>query len=238
MTTRRMAIAAVIVFSASLGLQGCQKKAAEPVAEAPAAAPSAAPLHKAVITAEVNDAAAWESAYRSHGELFKSQGTSSPILLGTNEKNVVGTYEEFADLDAFKANLASAETIAAMAADGVKAGTLRAIVLDKEFAFGPAAAEPAATPLHTVLITATVEDAAAWEASFRTHGELFASQGAISPILLGVAEGNVVAVYEKTADLQKLLANLESEDTSKAMKADGVKTDTVRIVVLDKVFTF
>jgi hypothetical protein len=238
MGKNRMAIAAAIMFSAALSLQGCQKKAAEPVATTPAPAAAAAPLHKAVITAEVNDAAAWESAYRSHGELFRSQGTSSPILLGSNNMNVVGTYEEFADLDAFKANLASAETIKAMEADGVKAGTLVAVVLDKEFSFGPATAEPAATPLHKVLITATVEDAAAWEASFRTHGDLFASQGAISPTLLGIADGNVVAVYEQTADLEKLLANLESPDTREAMMADGVKTDTVRIVVLDRTFSF
>jgi len=234
MIRKRMAIAAAIVFSAALALQGCQKKAAEPMAEAPAAAP----LHKAVITAEVQDAAAWESAYRSHGELFSSQGTSSPILLGTTDKNVVGTYEEFADVEAFKASLASPETLTAMEADGVKAGTLRAIVLDKEFAFGPASAEPAVMPLHKVLITATVADAAAWEASFRTHGELFASQGAVSPIQLGVAEGNVVAVYEQTADLATLLANLESPETNEAMKADGVMTDTVRVVVLDKTFSF
>jgi quinol monooxygenase YgiN len=229
-----MAIAAAIVFSAALGLQGCQKKTAEPMAEAPAAAP----MHKAVITAEVNDAAAWESAYRSHGELFRSQGTFSPILLGTTDENVVGTYEEFADVDAFNASLASPETREAMEADGVKVDSLRAIVLDKEFAFGPASAEPAATPLHKVVITATVADPAAWEASFRTHGDLFASQGAVSPIQLGVGEDNVVAVYEQTADLDKLLANLESPETDEAMKADGVMTDTVRVVVLDKTFSF
>jgi hypothetical protein len=234
MTRKRIAIAAAIVFSAALALQGCQKKADEPMAEAPAAAP----LHKAVITAEVKDAAAWESAYRSHGELFRSQGTSSPILLGTTDKNVVGTYEEFADVDAFNASLASAETREAMEADGVKVDSLRAIVLDKEFAFGPANAEPAATPLHKVVITAAVADPAAWEASFRTHGDLFASQGAVSPIQLGVGEDNVVAVYEQTADLEKLLANLESPETNEAMKADGVMTDTVRVVVLDKTFAF
>lgn len=101
-----------------------------------------------------------------------------------------------------------------------------------------AAEEQASPVLHKVLITAQVEDAAAWEAAFRSHGELFRAQHGTSPILLGTTDDNFVAVLEQTADLDAYMADLQSETTTEAMKGDGVKADTVKVVVLDREFAY
>lgn len=85
------------------------------------------------------------------------------------------------------------------------------------------------------LITAQVNDAAAWERGFRTHGDLFSQYRLEEPISYGMGENNLIAVLMETDDIAVLTASLGSPETITAMKADGVKTDTVRIVQLDKV---
>ena len=84
-----------------------------------------------------------------------------------------------------------------------------------------------------LVVTAQVEDVAKWETGFRTHGDLFRSQG-ITTMNFGVGEGNEVALYQEVDDLAKWREILESDATGEAMAIDGVKRETVKVFVLDK----
>jgi len=88
-----------------------------------------------------------------------------------------------------------------------------------------------------VLITAQVEDSAKWEAGFRTHSELLGSMSQSVTYFSATAD-NEVALYSEPDDLEQYMRVLESPDTAAAMAVDGVKRDTVKVYVLDKVFTY
>ena len=84
-----------------------------------------------------------------------------------------------------------------------------------------------------VVVTAQVQDAAKWEAGFRTHGDLFRTmkvQGAMHYAI----NGNEIAVFAETEDVNAYLRVLQSQATAEAMAHDGVKRETVRSFVLDK----
>ena len=85
-----------------------------------------------------------------------------------------------------------------------------------------------------VIITADVEDSAKWEAGFRTHVDLFESMSVSKPIQLTSNENNEVAICVEPDDLDKYLEVLNSEETAQAMAYDGVKSETVKVYILDK----
>lgn len=91
--------------------------------------------------------------------------------------------------------------------------------------------------MSKVLVVAQVEDAAKWEASFRTHGDLFKTYGLKGTIEYGVS-GNTCAVCLDPKDVQAFLQTLQDPATANAMKADGVKRETVNVFVLDKQLDF
>ena len=88
-----------------------------------------------------------------------------------------------------------------------------------------------------VLIVAQVEDGAKWEASFRTHGDIFKTYGLKGLVEYGVF-GNHAAVCVEPENVQALLQKLQDPATADAMKADGVKRETVNVFVLDKQLKF
>ena len=88
-----------------------------------------------------------------------------------------------------------------------------------------------------VLVVAQVEDGAKWEASFRTHGDLFKTYGLKGPAEYGVS-GNTAAVCVEPESVQAFLQALRDPATVDAMKADGVKRETVSVLVLDKQLKF
>jgi len=93
-------------------------------------------MTKVIVTAQVKNVDAWEKAFRTHGELFRSQGqTASPIQYGTKEGSEVAVCSEIEDLDAYRKSLESPEMIATMEQDGVKRDTLKVFVLDKDVRF-------------------------------------------------------------------------------------------------------
>ncbi len=86
-----------------------------------------------------------------------------------------------------------------------------------------------------VIITAQVEDSADWEKGFRTHGGLFNDYTATA-IHFTATDENEVAILWELDDLDKFLSLVESPETIEAMEFDGVKRETVKSFVLDKLF--
>ena len=87
-----------------------------------------------------------------------------------------------------------------------------------------------------VIATAQVKDAAKWEEGFRTHGDLFTSQTIKKPIHYNVSKQNKIIICFEPEDVDTFLEVLDSRRTEKAMEFDGVKRETVKVVVLDKEF--
>ncbi len=88
-----------------------------------------------------------------------------------------------------------------------------------------------------IIITAEVEDSAKWEEGFRTHGELLRSMTS-TVTYFTISEDNELTLYAEPSDVDKFLEVMESPATEKAMAFDGVKRETVKVVVLDKEFTY
>ena len=88
--------------------------------------------------------------------------------------------------------------------------------------------------MKKVIITATVEDTAQWEAGFRTHVDLFRKQTVNTPINFTVNDNNEVAIIFDPDDLDTFLALMDTQDTADAMAFDGVKKETVKVFIMDK----
>jgi hypothetical protein len=84
-----------------------------------------------------------------------------------------------------------------------------------------------------VLMTAQVQDGVKWEASFRTHADIFKTYGLRGPVQFTVS-GNDVALCMEPADAQAFLKTINEPQTVEAMKVDGVKSESLRVFVLDK----
>jgi hypothetical protein len=92
-------------------------------------------MTKVVLMAQVKNIDAWEKAFRTHGDLFKSQGQAISPISYTKTGNEVVLCSEVADVNTYRKMVNSPETIAAMEQDGVKRETLRVFELDKELRF-------------------------------------------------------------------------------------------------------
>lgn len=90
-------------------------------------------MPRIIVTAQVEDAAKWEEALRTHLELFREMTVTAHHFVVTDE-NEVAAYEEVADLDKFFEMMESPAVAEAMAHDGVKRETVKVFVLDKELA--------------------------------------------------------------------------------------------------------
>ena len=90
-------------------------------------------MAKMVLTAQVENLEEWEKAFRTHGDLFRSQTVTRPINFATIEGNEVAVCAEPDDLKTFMDILDSPATAEAMESDGVKRDTVKVFVLDKEF---------------------------------------------------------------------------------------------------------
>ena len=86
-----------------------------------------------------------------------------------------------------------------------------------------------------IIITTQVEDLAKWEAGFRSHGDMFRTQG-VTRVDYGIGEDNTVAACFELRDLDFFMKTLESPETAEAMAFDGVKRETVKLFVVDKEF--
>ena len=84
-----------------------------------------------------------------------------------------------------------------------------------------------------VILTAQVENAAKWEAGFKTHGDLLHTYGLLAPVEYTL-NGNELAICMEPKDVEVYKKAVESKATADAMAFDGVKRDTVKMFVLDK----
>jgi hypothetical protein len=91
-------------------------------------------MPRVLITAQVEDAARWESEFRTHGALLRSMSQSATYFATTGE-NEVALYSEPEDLDKYMEVLESPATAEAMGNDGVKRDTVKVFVLDKAFTY-------------------------------------------------------------------------------------------------------
>ena len=86
-----------------------------------------------------------------------------------------------------------------------------------------------------VILTANVKNGAAWERSYRTHGDLFKAAG-LGTFHYSIDDDHVVMSTE-VADVDAYMDFIKSKATQDAMKDDGVKRKSVKVFVLDKQFT-
>ena len=86
-----------------------------------------------------------------------------------------------------------------------------------------------------IAVRAEVEDVQAWREGFRTHGDLFKSQG-VSIAYMGATEGNsVIAVFD-TNDVDAFMKVFNDPATAEAMANDKISGD-VELFILDETFT-
>lgn len=86
-----------------------------------------------------------------------------------------------------------------------------------------------------VILSADVEDSTTWEREYRTHGDLFKAAG-IGSVQYNVSDDGHVVMCTDVDDVGAYMAFINSQSTQDAMKNDGVKRDTVSVIVLDKQF--
>jgi hypothetical protein len=83
-----------------------------------------------------------------------------------------------------------------------------------------------------IIVTADVEDGAAWDAKFRTRGELMKRAG-LRAVHYTVTDNRLVS-YVEPEDAEAYLKFMGSSAVADAMREDGIKRETVRIYVLDR----
>jgi hypothetical protein len=86
-----------------------------------------------------------------------------------------------------------------------------------------------------VIVTSQVQDPVKWEAGFRSHSELFRKYTLRAPVHFAV-NGNEVTICFEPENVEKYKQMVASPETQAAMTSDGVKRETLKMIVLDKEF--
>ena len=86
-----------------------------------------------------------------------------------------------------------------------------------------------------IAVRAEVESIDHWREQFKTHNELFKSQG-VSIAYMGATEGNKVISVFKTNNVDEFVRIFNDPETSKAMANDKI-TGGVEMYILDETFT-
>jgi hypothetical protein len=84
-----------------------------------------------------------------------------------------------------------------------------------------------------VILMADVEDPDIWEREYRTHSHLFKAAG-LGAMHYSVNDEGRVVICTDVDDVGAYMEFINSQTTRDAMKNDGVKRETVEVVVLDK----
>ena len=86
-----------------------------------------------------------------------------------------------------------------------------------------------------IAVRAEVESIDHWRKQFKTHNELFKSQG-VSIAYMGATEGNKVLSVFKTNNVDEFVRIFNDPETSKAMANDKI-TGGVEMYILDETHT-
>ena len=86
-----------------------------------------------------------------------------------------------------------------------------------------------------IAVRAEVESIDHWREEFKTHNELFKSQG-VSIAYMGATEGNKVISVFKTNNVDEFVRIFNDPETSKAMANDKI-TGGVEMYILDETYT-
>jgi hypothetical protein len=92
---------------------------------------------------------------------------------------------------------------------------------------------PKEIKMPKVIVSSQVQEPVKWEAGFRAHADLFRSYSIQKPIHFAVS-GNEVTICFEPENLETWKRMMESPATAEAMKTDGVKRETLKVIVLDK----
>ncbi len=84
-----------------------------------------------------------------------------------------------------------------------------------------------------VIVTCEVQDGEKWEINFRTHTDLFRTYTLQAPMHFAIS-ANEVTLCMEPGDLEAFRRSMDSPATVEAMELDGVKRETVKMLVLDK----
>ncbi len=87
-------------------------------------------MPRVVVMAQVEDSADWEKSFRTHGKLF-TEYSATAVSFATTDDNEVAICFDVEDLQTYLEQMASPETEAAMAQDGVKRETVKVFVLNR-----------------------------------------------------------------------------------------------------------
>lgn len=83
-----------------------------------------------------------------------------------------------------------------------------------------------------IIATAQVEDSSKWLEGFVTHRDLF-EEMTVTSVDYAVTPENEITLCFEVNDVDKYLEINASQATADAMEFDGVKRETVKVVVLD-----
>ena len=86
-----------------------------------------------------------------------------------------------------------------------------------------------------IAVRAEVQSIDHWREQFKTHNELFKSQG-VSIAYMGATEGNKVISVFKTNNVDEFVRIFNDPETSKAMANDKI-TGGVEMYILDETYT-
>lgn len=83
------------------------------------------------VRAEVENVEHWRRQFKTHGELFRTQGVSVAYLGSTDDKKVISVFET-SDLEEFKRIFNDPSTAEAMSQDKITGG-VEMFILDETF---------------------------------------------------------------------------------------------------------
>ncbi len=89
-----------------------------------------------------------------------------------------------------------------------------------------------------VIITAQVKDPALWEAGFRKHMLNTFQNYSLKNQIDFTVDGNDSVICGEAEDMDVFQKGMASQATADAMVAHGVKLETAKVYVLDKVLKF
>ena len=91
--------------------------------------------------------------------------------------------------------------------------------------------------MSKIVVTAQVEDAVKWEEGYRAHAPMIRDfLGVSKPVHFTTnEETNEICITVEPDDLEKYLELVQSPEIAEAMEKNGVKRETVKFYILDKV---